>query len=155
MKRLIIKKLDEQTISIEDRRKGGPIQIQRAFYLADANSATGNVCIKNLDTKSIISVHYSEIEVDDLGVLDSAQETVSALNTFIGNFNSGGSSSSTTVSLTKIGINGAVVPSVFSWITKLQVSEVLLMSNAAGLSLKIGDETYDEASILGVELPAG
>jgi hypothetical protein len=158
MIKLIIRKIDERTISIQNTETEGQAQIRPAVYLAFGNPESGLVTIKNRDTGSTRWANYSEIEVDELGVLESVSETVAALNNFIGNFSLGGSSSSTTgvvLSITKTGINGAIAPSIFSWTTGLKVSDVLLMSNAAGIAFQIGDEAYDGESILDVALPAG
>jgi hypothetical protein len=59
------------------------------------------------------------------------------------------------LSITKQGINGEVTPSVFYWPDSLAVKEVILMSNASGISLQAGGEEYDETTIIDVEIPAG
>jgi hypothetical protein len=60
------------------------------------------------------------------------------------------------LSIVKEGINGKVIPSVFSWMNDLTVKEVRMMSNAAGgLSIETGGNTYNEETVLDVEIPAG
>ncbi|MDR1091336.1 MAG: hypothetical protein LBL79_09695, partial [Prevotella sp.] len=60
------------------------------------------------------------------------------------------------LSIVKEGINGKVIPSVFSWMNDLTVKEVRLMSNTAGgLSIETGGNTYNEETVLNVEIPAG
>ena len=102
-----------------------------------------------------ISVAPSELEING-EVPASAEEAAMLLNEFIGNFSPGGSSPSTTaLSVTKSGINGETIPAAFSWITGLEVSEVRLMSNAAGISFRTGGESYDKDTLPGVRIPAG
>jgi hypothetical protein len=88
MAKLVIKKVDNRTIRIEDLRKDEPARIRPAIYAAGGNPVTGYVYLQNEDSGEIYSAHYSDIEVDEEGVLESAEETVRALNAFIGNFNS-------------------------------------------------------------------
>lgn len=55
---------------------------------------------------------------------------------------------------TKLGINGEVVPTPFMWYEDLKVKQVILMSNAADISVTIGANTYNSNSLIGAALPA-
>jgi hypothetical protein len=154
-----ISELPGKSVKIERLENGKwKTDIYEADFYARFGSTPELVSVNMEDKPFVaISVRAEEIKVNG-EVLPSAEEAVSALNAFIGNFRAGGSSPSTTditLSITKSGINGEVTPSIFSWTDNLAVKEVILMSNAAGISLQTGGEEYDEASIIGVELPAG
>lgn len=57
--------------------------------------------------------------------------------------------------VTKQGINGEVYPSVFQWPDNLKVKQVILMSNAGGIIIKIGENTYTDRNLVGVAVIAG
>jgi hypothetical protein len=151
---------------------GKSVRIERIFdngepsihgYPAEFKAGSNN--IENIVTVSrtgspftAITVKPEEMEING-EVPATAEEAVTSLNAFIGNFKAGGASPSTTdtvaLSVMKEGINGKIIPSVFSWMNDLTVREVRLMSNAAGISLQTGGETYSEETFIGVEIPAG
>jgi hypothetical protein len=95
MVKLIVKKIDDKNIEIEDVLKGTSETVGTVYH-ARSNNKTGTVAIKYKDSV-VYFYHYSEIEVDTLGVLTSAADTARALNTFIGNFNPRGGASDTTL----------------------------------------------------------
>jgi hypothetical protein len=95
MKKLVIKKVDEKNISIEDLTTSVE-KFWRASLRAEGNAFNGMISIYDESHKLVYYAYYSDIEVDEFGILGSVQETVQALNGFIGNFRFGGSSSSTT-----------------------------------------------------------
>jgi hypothetical protein len=95
MVKLIVKKIDDKTIEIEDVLKNSKKPLAARFH-ADGNDDTGTVAIKKKNSV-VHFCHFSEIEVDTLGVLPSVTETVTALNSFIGSFSSRGGASVTTL----------------------------------------------------------
>jgi hypothetical protein len=130
-----------------------------ALLWAQYSAENGLVSIssRELVDFAIISASPESIEIEGSLPVDGESAAV-ALNEFIGNFSGGGSSSSTTdviLVVTKSGMNGEIASAVFSWISDLKISEVRLMSNAAGIRFQIGNEIYDRASIIGREIPAG
>jgi hypothetical protein len=168
MIKLKIKKLSDTSIRIEQPSHipGRAPLIQHfptQFKAIDENESSNRVTVKTDESPfTAITVLFDEIEITNgstVTIPTSVGEAVTLLNAFIGNFSGGGTSSTTTdiaLSITKQGINGAVIPSVFSWMEDLTVKEVLLMSNAAGgLSIQTGGDTYNEDTILDVEIPAG
>ena len=54
-----------------------------------------------------------------------------------------GSTTQITLSLFKQGMNGIVFPQIFKWDKDLTISNVSLMSNCAGISIKIGEIIYE------------
>jgi hypothetical protein len=155
-----ITKLSEETIRIERIADDGTSDIREypANFRAYGEEKENLVSVKEREGPfTAFSVHYSELEING-EIPPSREEAVIALNDFIGNFKFGGASPLTTdvvLSVTQAGINGEVTPSIFSWITDLEISEVRLMSNAAGISFRIGEESYDKDTLAGVQLPAG
>jgi hypothetical protein len=95
MVKLVIKKIDDKTIEVEDVLKG-TVDTLNAAFRAKGNNNTGTVLIEGKDCVLFFG-DYSEIEVDTFGVLTNVSDTVTALNSFIGNFNSRGSASETTL----------------------------------------------------------
>jgi hypothetical protein len=158
-------KLPNSTVLIEEYE--GDVLSKKIAWPAMLYATYGSVKSPSANLVSIsssqiynftaLSVEPENLEIDGVPQTDG-EAAVTELNGFIGNFKSGGSSSSPTdviLSITKSGINGEVIPSVFSWITDLEVREVRLMSNAAGIAFRIGDEDYDQGSLSGVQLPSG
>ena len=92
MANLIVKKIDNTTITIEDVLKGTKM-IDSAEYRADGNKTTGIVSVRKVPSGPVYFYHFSQIEVDELGVLPSIEETVQGLNKFIGSFKNGGGAS--------------------------------------------------------------
>jgi len=91
MTKLIVKKTDDTTISIENALTQEK-NVLPADFKAGGNGNTGVVYIEQRGIIKFLA-HFSEIEVDKSGILSSVEETVSELNKFIGNFNDGGSAS--------------------------------------------------------------
>ena len=95
MATLIIKKIDDVTISIEDVLRQEKM-VFPAEYRAEGNCNTGVVTVRQSAWGAVYVAHFSEIEVDGLGVLSTVEETVGELNGFIGNFNYGENASGST-----------------------------------------------------------
>jgi hypothetical protein len=153
-----VTKLSDRTIQVERLFDNGMHTLNEypAQFRATGAEREDLVTLKEIDGTIAFSANYSDFEING-EVYASRQEAVIALNDFVGNFSSGGSSPSTTdviLSVTKSGMNGEITPSVFSWITGLKVIEVRLMSNAADITFQTGGESYDKDSIVGLEIPA-
>jgi hypothetical protein len=60
-----------------------------------------------------------------------------------------------TLSVFKNGMNGLSSPQIFKWTQDLTISNVLLMSNCSGLSVKINGVTYNSNTMIGITILAG
>ena len=158
---LIVKQIDDTTISIEDILSNEKM-ILPAEYRAEGDSHTGMVHIRQNRERKIYTAHYSEIEVDELGILPTVEETVEELNKFIGNFNSGGNASGVVtgdsrliLSIQKRGLNGTVFPNPFVWESTLKVLNVVKSKHVVSASFEINGVNYDTTTLKNVSLPAG
>jgi hypothetical protein len=94
-----INKIADQSISIEEITASGTVT---GTFAADFRAKTDEPGLITIDEKTNkkqrtpIVVRFGEIEVNGKSDFNSIEETVVALNEFIGNFNNGGASSSTT-----------------------------------------------------------
>jgi hypothetical protein len=96
MAQLIVSKVDDRTICIRDNRSHS-VKICPAVFMAWGNTDTRAVYLQNVHTREIYFAYFDEIEVDGKGVLSSLEETVSALNAFVGNFRGAGGTATPTL----------------------------------------------------------
>jgi hypothetical protein len=106
-----------------------------ALLFAQYNAGNNFVSVSSHALAGFVTVSEipGNIEIDGTPQTDGEQ-TAALLNSFLGNFNSGSASPSTTelvLSVTKSGLNGEIIPAVFSWITGMEVKEVPLPRLAA------------------------
>ena len=91
-------------------------------------------------TGSLVSVTYfKSVDVLNIKVSDIADLQLPKVN----------------LCLFKNGMNGVSSPQIFKWTQDLTVSNVLLMSNCAGISVKIGGTTYTTNGLIGITILAG
>ena len=92
MKKLIVEKIDNKTIRIEDLSRQTK-QVYAAEFRAQGNERGKTVKIYNANENVVYLANYAEIEVNGRSSWANVQEVVSELNTFLGNFKNGGSAS--------------------------------------------------------------
>ena len=92
MKKLIVEKIDDKTIRIEDLSRQTS-QVYSAEFRAQGNERKKIIKIHNGNESVVYLAHYAEIEVNGRSTWSNVQEVVSELNTFLGNFKGGGSAS--------------------------------------------------------------
>ena len=92
MKKLIVEKIDDKTIHIEDLSRQTK-QVYAAEFRAQGNERKGTVKIYNANESVVYLAHYAEIEVNGRTSWANVREVVSELNKFLGNFKNGGSAS--------------------------------------------------------------